>query len=72
MIRWLQNEGVWYFGAIWPVFQILNVSVRDLTDLHRCLNNFLVPKSISFGTCMGGWHVFGIPGATYVEVYGTT
>lgn len=55
MTGWLQNEGMWYFGVLWPVFQILNVSVGDLTDLGGCLDSFLVPESmkgVSYGTCV--------------------
>lgn len=62
-------------GLFGLFFQILNVSVGDLTDRGGCLNNFLVPESmlgVSYGTCVGVWHVFGIPGGTYVEVCGTT
>ena len=75
MIGWLRNEGMWYFGALWPVFQILNVSVGDLTDLGGCLNSFLVPESMkgaTYGTCVGVWHGFGIAGGTYAAVCGTT
>lgn len=37
---------MWYFGVIWHAFQILNVSVGDLTGLGGCLNTFLVPESM--------------------------
>lgn len=58
---WLLDEGVWYFGDIWHVFQILNASIGDLTDLGG-VSEQLSGLKVSDGPCLGVWHVFGIAG----------